>query len=106
MADESQANEMMEAHRNSADILLLDGHCIGMPGGAGVAFDWRDLSKINASIFVAGGLNPENVAQAIAQCHPQGVDVSSGIESTAGVKDLVLMKAFAEAVSHADSSKL
>ncbi len=106
MADEAQANEMIEAHRSSADILLLDGHRIGMPGGAGVAFDWRDLSKINASIFVAGGLNPENVAQAIAQCRPQGVDVSSGIESTAGVKAPVLMKAFAEAVSHADSQKL
>ena len=106
MADEAQANEMIEAHRNSADILLLDGHRSGMPGGAGIAFDWRDLSKINASIFIAGGLNPENVAQAIAQCRPQGVDVSSGIESTTGVKDPVLMKAFAEAVSHADSPKL
>ena len=105
MADEEQANEMIEAHRNSADILLLDGHRIGMPGGAGIAFNWRDLSKINASIFIAGGLNPENVAQAIAQCRPQGVDVSSGIESTTGVKDPVLMEAFAQAVSHADSQK-
>ena len=106
MADEAQANEMIEAHRNSADILLLDGHRIGMPGGGGVAFDWRDFSKINASIFVAGGLNPGNVAQAIARCRPQGVDVSSGVESTVGVKDPALMKAFAQAVLHADSEKL
>ena len=103
MADEAQANEMIEAHRNSADILLLDGHRVGMPGGGGIAFDWRDFSKLNASIFVAGGLNPENVAQAIAQCRPQGVDVSSGVESTAGVKDPALMKAFAQAVLRADS---
>ncbi len=105
MADEAQANEMIEAHRNSADILLLDGHRIGMPGGGGIAFDWRDFSKINASIFVAGGLNPENVAQAIEQCRPQGVDVSSGVESTVGVKAPALMRAFAQAVLRADSKR-
>ena len=105
MADKAQANEMIEVHRNSADILLLDGHRGGMPGGGGIAFDWRDLSSINASVFVAGGLNPANVAQAIKQCRPQGVDVSSGVESTAGVKDPALMKAFAQAVLHADSER-
>ena len=103
MADQTQANEMIEAHRNSADILLLDGHRIGMPGGGGIAFDWQDFSKINASIFVAGGLNPDNVAQAIAQCRPQGVDVSSGVESTIGIKDPALMRAFVQAVQRADS---
>ena len=106
MADDARADEMIEAHRNTADILLLDGHRAGMPGGKGIAFDWRDLSKINASVFIAGGLNPENVALAIAQCRPQGVDVSSGVESTVGVKDHAKMKAFAQAVLRADHARL
>ena len=106
MADDEQANNMIEAHRNTADILLLDGHRVGMPGGRGVAFDWRDLSKIDASIFIAGGLNPDNVAQAVAQCRPQGVDVSSGVESSVGVKDHSKMKAFVKAVLEADSNRM
>ena len=106
MGDETQANEMIEAHRNSADILLLDGHRVGMPGGMGNTFDWRDLSKTKAPVFIAGGLTPRNVAQAIAQCCPQGVDVSSGVESTVGVKDHPKMKAFVEAVVRADYNRL
>ena len=106
MADEEQAKEMIKAHRKTADILLLDGHRVGMSGGKGVAFDWRDLSAINAPIFIAGGLKPENVAQAIAQCCPQGVDVSSGVESTAGIKDHAKMKAFVQAVLRADCEQL
>ena len=105
MGDEAQAEEMIEAHRNSADILLLDGHRVGTPGGQGVAFDWRDLSKIGVPVFIAGGLTPENIEQAIVQCRPQGVDVSSGVESTVGVKDHGKMKAFAEAVLRADYNK-
>ena len=102
MADSVQAGEMIVAHRNTADILLLDGHRAGESGGKGVTFDWSDLPKLDTTIFIAGGLTPDNVEQAITQCRPQGVDVSSGIESAVGVKDHAKMKAFVDTVANAD----
>lgn len=105
MADRNTADEMIEAHCNTADILLLDGHRVGMPGGSGTTFEWSDFSKINTSVFIAGGLTPENVEPAIMQCRPQGVDVSSGVESTVGIKDHVKMRAFVQAVLRTDYNR-
>ena len=102
MADNLQAGKMIAEHRNTTDILLLDGHRTGESGGRGIAFDWNKLPKLDTAIFIAGGLTPDNVGQAITQCRPQGVDVSSGIESAAGVKDPAKMKAFVDAVARTD----
>ena len=106
MTDSEQASKMMVKHANSAEILLLDGHRAGMPGGQGISFDWNKLPESDVPIFIAGGLTANNVTQAIVSCRPQGVDVVSGIESTAGVKDHTKMKAFVEAVIQADSDRL
>ncbi|MBC6413445.1 MAG: phosphoribosylanthranilate isomerase [Chromatiales bacterium] len=103
MADSEEARKMIAAHSNSADILLFDSHRAGMAGGTGVAFDWHQLPKTDVPIFIAGGLTPENVGQAIATCHPHGVDVVSGVESVAGVKDHIKMRAFVQAVLRADN---
>ncbi|HIY86092.1 MAG TPA: hypothetical protein H9822_06560 [Candidatus Yaniella excrementavium] len=58
--------------------------------------DW--VRDVDARFILAGGLNPGNVAEVVARYRPDGVDVSSGVESSAGVKDYALMKAFIDAV--------
>lgn len=83
-----------------ADLLLVDGAV----AGAGVTWDWQDRSALPTGRWVlAGGLTPENVARAVASSGAWGVDVSSGIESSRGVKDPALMAAFASAVRSADA---
>lgn len=79
--------EQAEKFRLSAG-LLLDSHIAGMSGGTGQVFDWKRASgKLSKPVILAGGLNDENVADAIQMVRPYAVDVSSGVESTAGIKD-------------------
>lgn len=81
-----------------ADLLLVDGTV----AGAGVAWDWRDRTSLPSGRWIlAGGLTPDNVSQALAASGAWGVDVSSGIESSRGVKDHALMADFAQAVRSA-----
>jgi phosphoribosylanthranilate isomerase len=87
----------------SARALLLDSHVAGGLGGTGHAFDWSAVVPVEKPIVLAGGLKPENVAEAIARVRPQAVDVSSGIEAKPGVKDSAKMRAFVKAVRAADS---
>ncbi len=83
--------------RPGASRLLLDGPA----GGSGETFAWslasRARSLQNAPLFIAGGLTAENVAQAIAEARPDGVDVASGIENAAGFKDPSRVQAFVRA---------
>ena len=86
-----------------ARALLLDGHASGEMGGQGRAFDWNRLPPAVASrAIVAGGLNADNVATAIARLRPYAVDVSSGIESMPGRKDRERMVRFVREVRRAD----
>lgn len=82
--------------------ILLDAHVEGMPGGTGKLVPWLPASEFVAQskvpVILAGGLTPDNVAEAIRTVRPYAVDVSSGIESSPGVKDHGKMKAFVEAV--------
>lgn len=79
------------------DAFLLDAHSKNGLGGTGEKFNW-DLAagaqKFGKPIFLAGGLTPENVADAIRQARPFGVDVSSGVESAPGKKDPAKVRAF------------
>lgn len=68
-----------------------------LPGGNGLAFDWRILKDAPHPFMLAGGLNPENVAEAIRVTGADIVDVSSGVESAPGVKDVSLIRKFIEA---------
>lgn len=83
--------------------LLLDGHAPGEMGGQGQTFDWTSIGSLARPVILAGGLTPQNVAQAIRIARPYAVDVSSGIESKPGIKDSGKMEAFARQVRGADT---
>ena len=83
----------------SASALLLDTYQAGVPGGTGQAFDWTLVpADLPVPIILAGGLTPENVAQAIKETHPYAVDVSGGVEQAKGIKDQVKMRQFIQEV--------
>lgn len=82
------------------DLHLLDAYVEGVPGGTGETIDWNIVrgQKLGAPIILSGGLNPDNVAAAIAATRPFAVDAASGTESAPGVKDPAKLQAFADAV--------
>ena len=86
------AEDVAEAEKCTADHVLLDSGA-----GTGEVFDWKLIKNMKRPYFLAGGLSPDNVENAVEQLTPYAVDVSSGIE-TDGVKDKVKMAAFAAAV--------
>jgi phosphoribosylanthranilate isomerase len=73
---------------------LYDSHQSGGAGGSGTTFDWSLLQKGAHFTWLAGGLNPGNVAQAIRRVKPFAVDVSSGVEDSPGIKNADLIKSF------------
>ncbi len=83
--------------------LMVDAHLPGTYGGAGIVADWQQSAALaqQRPILLAGGLNPENVGEALAQVCPWGVDVSSGVE-TGGVKDSTKIRAFVAAARAAE----
>lgn len=86
------------------DAWLLDACAPGKVGGTGERFDWTLAAQAQAlgrPIFLAGGLTPENVASAISQVRPYGVDVSSGVEAAPGRKDHEKIRRFIEAARNA-----
>lgn len=90
-----------------AQALLLDApvHLDGGYGGGGKVFDWSLLAPSEPSrLVLSGGLNAANVGDGIRQVRPWAVDVSSGVESSRGVKDPDLIHRFCEAVRAADAS--
>jgi phosphoribosylanthranilate isomerase len=86
--------------------LLLDASVPGLPGGTGRTLDWAIAAEVarERKLTLAGGLNPKNVAEAIAAVNPFRVDVASGVESAPGRKDPELVRAFIEAAKAAFSS--
>jgi phosphoribosylanthranilate isomerase len=82
---------------SDARALLLDAFVPGLPGGTGERFDWRLIpAGLNKPIILSGGLNPDNVAEAVQTVQPWAVDVSSGVESAPGIKDATKVAAFIE----------
>ncbi len=90
-----------------ANAFLLDALVEGY-GGGGVPFDWQGIPQTWVSanahrVVLSGGLNAHNVGEALARLHPCAVDVSSGVESSRGIKDPMLMTEFIKAVRAADA---
>ncbi len=91
--------------RDDAPAFLVDASVKGLYGGSGVTADWDGAAELATKypLLLAGGLTPENVAQAVRRVKPWGVDVASGVESAPGKKDPGKMRAFVQAVRDAES---
>jgi len=102
-------NDILQLNDLKADAYLLDSFSKERMGGTGLSFDWKllegsknpDISSDKFKrIIVAGGLNPDNVAEAIKLTSPFGVDVSSGVEARPGIKDKEMMESFISTSKH------
>lgn len=89
---------VIEQYAAACDFFLFDAFKEDSLGGTGEAFNWDALLglSINKPFFLAGGLTPENVAQAVAKVHPYAVDVASGVESSPRRKNFEKMKVFVQ----------
>ncbi|HEY7456515.1 MAG TPA: phosphoribosylanthranilate isomerase [Solirubrobacterales bacterium] len=102
----ASAADVHAAEAFRTDFHLFDKRGRGLWGGSGESFDWGLLGERRSQVpaIVAGGLRPENVAEAIAVTHPYAVDVASGVEVEPGRKDHAAMTAFFEAARAASVS--
>ncbi len=98
-ADEIRAQ--MEPYREHAAYFLLDTHHPTLWGGTGETFDWQHARALAADfpIFLAGGLNAQNVEEAVRRVRPLGIDLSSSLEAHPGKKDFDKLNAFFETVN-------
>ncbi len=97
--------EAAMARHPGATAFVLDGHAAGQPGGGGLKFDWADWPAVaTRPLLLAGGLDPDNVFEAVCRLRPFAVDVSSGIESAPGIKCPERMARFVAAVRAADAA--
>lgn len=96
--EDDQSARRAEKDFPAAMGLLLDSHSRGQRGGSGKVFDWSLAKPLSMPVWLAGGLNVENVGQAIRAVRPYAVDVSSGVESAPGIKDTFLINDFIRAV--------
>jgi phosphoribosylanthranilate isomerase len=95
------ADSLKELPRYRTEAYLLDAFLPEAVGGTGKKFNWDlaiEAQRFGKPIFLAGGLTPENVADAVRKVKPFGVDVASGVESAPGKKDKAKVNAFIEAV--------
>lgn len=92
---DKESLEGMEKY--SVDYYLLDSYVPGIEGGTGEVFNWDmavEAKQVGKPVFLAGGLTPDNITQAIEKVNPYGVDVASGVERTPRRKDYDLMREF------------
>ncbi len=98
--DKESLKNMAHYH---VSALLLDSYRDGLHGGTGTTFDWHlaVVAKTFGKVILAGGLTPENVAEAVKLVQPYGVDVAGGVEKEKGIKDHTKMKKFITEVRRA-----
>ena len=91
---------------SSAKALLLDAHSPGTPGGTGLTFDWTAIpADFPMPVILSGGLDATNVRRAMREVRPWAVDVSSGVESSRGVKDPAKIVEFIRSVRREDAGQ-
>lgn len=89
------SDELFENDLNyDDDLIILDSFQKEKGGGSGKIFPWSRVKSIRRNYLLAGGLNPDNVSEAIEVLQPYGVDVASGVENENGEKDLLKIKRF------------
>ena len=90
----------------TVDALLLDAYHPDQLGGTGLTLDWPALQTFAPPCpwLLAGGLRPDNIAQALASLHPHGIDLSSGVETRPGLKDLALVQQLFDHLRRLDSA--
>jgi phosphoribosylanthranilate isomerase len=96
------SSAVAESARYGGECILLDAYVPGVPGGTGEVFDWAVARQIaqKRSVVLAGGLDHQNVARAVAQVAPSWVDVASGVERSPGRKDPDSVRAFIRAAKN------
>ncbi|MGD0088608.1 MAG: phosphoribosylanthranilate isomerase [Planctomycetota bacterium] len=96
--------DLAELQSYTCDAWLVDAKCSAVRGGSGQVFDWEILKALPRTrpLVLAGGLNPENVREAVRRVKPDWVDTASGVEAAPGVKDRRLIERFVRAVQTAD----
>ena len=88
---------------HGAQALLLDAYHEGLQGGTGATFDWALIPpSLPLAVVLSGGLNPDNVREAVRRVKPWAVDVSSGVEASKGIKDAAKIAAFISGVRDVD----
>lgn len=99
-AETSVAESVYPFLKSALPAMLIDAAVKGVYGGSGVTSDWTAAAELAKKypLLLAGGLTPENVADAVRQVHPWGVDVASGVESAPGEKDAEKISVFVKAV--------
>lgn len=103
MAGDADVRAIAREHAHASGF-VLDGHPPGQQGGRGKTFDWSRIPRdLGRPILLAGGLNPENVGDAIRTVRPWAVDLASGVETSPGIKDAAKMRAFFAAVRAVDA---
>ncbi len=97
---DSQDLERSQTYADFVNTLLLDAYHPHLWGGTGHTLDWQTLGKFTPPCpwFLAGGLNPDNITQALEQLKPDGVDVSSGVERSPGQKEISKVAALIQAI--------
>jgi len=93
--------------RKESPAMLIDASVKNVYGGSGITADWHAAAELAKKypLLLAGGLTPDNVADAVRQVKPWGVDVASGVESAPGEKDAVKMSAFVKAVREVENQR-
>ena len=91
-------DEIKKYQQAGASAILLDAWHPDLKGGTGHQFDWSLFPKLDIPLILAGGLNPQNVAEAIKMTRPFAVDVSGGVESAKGIKDQQRIERFMQGV--------
>ena len=94
--DKTNLEENTKSFENICDMMILDAPSSNLPGGNGKQFDWNILKGYNSKTkwMLAGGLNVNNVEDAVKSTSAPGIDVSSGVETSKGIKDPVLIRNF------------
>jgi phosphoribosylanthranilate isomerase len=95
------SGESFAPYADCVNAFLLDTYVKGESGGTGMVFDWSiiDTLQLRRPVLLAGGLGPENVARALAEVQPYGVDINSGVEVRPGIKDHLRLQALMQVVA-------